>query len=53
MIARHLVTLQAVQSAMLEDLMVALAQAERMGRLGPTVEGLVTAALRVLPKQKR
>ncbi|KAG2453675.1 hypothetical protein HYH02_001888 [Chlamydomonas schloesseri] len=38
---------------MLEDLMVALAQAERMGRLGTTVEGLVSAALRVLPKQKR
>ncbi|GFR43677.1 hypothetical protein Agub_g4785 [Astrephomene gubernaculifera] len=38
---------------MFEDLQTAMTQAERMGRLGRTLDQLVAAALRVLPKQKR
>ncbi|GLI58766.1 hypothetical protein VaNZ11_000519, partial [Volvox africanus] len=42
-----------VQLAMFEDLKSALHQAERMGRLDRTLDQLIAAAVRVLPKQKR
>ncbi|GIL47128.1 hypothetical protein Vafri_4028 [Volvox africanus] len=42
-----------VQLAMFEDLQTALHQAERMGRLDRTLDQLIAAAVRVLPKQKR
>ncbi|KAG2499101.1 hypothetical protein HYH03_003284 [Edaphochlamys debaryana] len=44
---------KAVQAAMYEDLLLALAQAVRMGRLGASLDRLVAAAQKVLPKQKR
>ncbi|GLC45100.1 hypothetical protein PLESTB_001468200 [Pleodorina starrii] len=44
---------KAVQAAMFSDLQTALHQAERMGRLDRTLDQLIAAAARVLPKQKR
>lgn len=44
---------KAAQAAMYQDLGMALIQAERMGRMGRSLDALLAVALKALPKQKR